>query len=140
MDFNKGSCEYECNLCTKLCPSGAIKPLALENKKRVKIGEAKFVREFCVVETDGTSCGACGEICPSGAIDMVHIGESVDGSLEIPVISKDYCIGCGSCQFVCPVEEKNTIFVEALEQHSQAEEREGNSDTEPEEVKNDFAF
>jgi formate hydrogenlyase subunit 6/NADH:ubiquinone oxidoreductase subunit I len=114
--------------------------MKLENKKRVKIGEVRFVREFCVVETDGTSCGACGEICPSGAIDMVHIGESVDGSLEIPVINKEYCIGCGACQFVCPVKEKNAIFVEALQNHSSSEIRKSNSDSEPEEVNNDFAF
>lgn len=140
MDFNKGSCEFECNLCTELCPSGAIQALELEKKKRVKIGEALFVRELCVVETDGTSCGACGEICPSGAIEMLHIGDSADGPLEIPLINTKYCIGCGSCQFVCPVLTKDAIFVEALEPHGQAEVREKLSEGTVEDVDNDFAF
>lgn len=140
MDFNKGSCEFECNLCTELCPSGAIQVLELVDKKRVKIGEASFVRELCVVETDGTSCGACGEICPSGAIEMLHIGDSSDGPLEIPLINKKYCIGCGSCQFVCPVVKKDAIFVEALEPHGRAEVREKRSEGTLEEVDNDFAF
>jgi ferredoxin len=140
LDFNKGSCDFECKLCSDLCPSGAIKPLDLEVKKRLKIGEAKFVREFCVVETDGTSCGACAEICPTGAIDMVSIGISDEGVLEIPVLNSEYCIGCGACQFVCPVLKKNAIFVEALKQHSRSEIREDKADDEPEKINNDFAF
>ena len=140
MDFNRGSCEFECSLCTDLCPSGAIRHLDLEAKKRVRIGTTKFVREFCVVETDLTSCGACGEICPTGAIEMVHIGEGPDGALEIPVVTNDYCIGCGACQFVCPVIEKNAIFVEAQAVHDRAEVREDASEDEPVEVDNEFAF
>jgi formate hydrogenlyase subunit 6/NADH:ubiquinone oxidoreductase subunit I len=140
MDYNRGSCEFECNICTRLCPSGAIQFLDIEKKKRVKIGEATFVKEFCIVETDKTSCGACGEICPSGAIEMLHVGDSADGALEIPLVNRTFCIGCGSCQFVCPVVEKNAIFVEARNPHGQAEVREEISNSENAEVDNDFAF
>lgn len=140
MDFNRGSCEYECRLCTQLCPSGAIRPLELDVKKRVKIGEARFIRRLCVVETEQTSCGACGEICPSGAIDMIHIGDGPDGALEIPEINTSLCIGCGACQFVCPVLGEKAIVVDALNPHGTAEVREERPDTEPEEVDNDFAF
>ena len=140
MDYNKGFCDFDCNLCTRLCPSSAIKPLELSVKQRVKIGESKFVLDFCVVETDGTSCGACGEICPSGAIDMVHFGKGADGDLEIPEIDKTYCIGCGACQFVCPVVAKNAIFVEALAEHGRAEVRKNRELTPTEETDNDFAF
>jgi formate hydrogenlyase subunit 6/NADH:ubiquinone oxidoreductase subunit I len=140
MDYNKGACNFNCNLCTELCPSGAIQPLQLAVKQQVKIGEAVFVREFCVVETDGTSCGACGEICPSGAIEMIHIGEGDHGALEIPRIEKVFCIGCGSCQFVCPVIAKNTIFVQALDTHERAEIREKRDPTPTDEIDNGFAF
>jgi ferredoxin len=140
MDFNRGSCDFKCNLCSNLCPSGAIKPIDLAKKQRVKIGESRFVRQFCVVETDNTSCGACGEICPSGAIDMVHLREGANGALEIPVIDKTYCIGCGACQFVCPVIKKNAIFVEPFAQHGKAEVWEDRPEEEKEEVNNDFAF
>jgi len=140
MDFDRGSCEFECRLCSQLCPSGAIRPLALEDKKRVKIGEARFIRTLCVVETDGTSCGACGEICPSGAIDMIRIGESPDGDLEIPEINRDFCIGCGSCQYVCPVIGEKAIVVDALDVHRRAKVREDRPNVESEDVDNEFAF
>jgi ferredoxin len=140
MDFSRGSCEYECRLCSELCPSGAIRPLTLENKKRVKIGDVRFIKELCVVETDKTSCGACGEICPTGAIEMVYIGESLDGALELPVIRNDLCIGCGACEFVCPVIGEKAIVVDALAVHKTAEKRQEGSVDAPEEVDNEFAF
>jgi ferredoxin len=140
MDFNKGACEYECTLCTTLCPSDAILPLNLEQKKLVKIGESEFVRDYCIVQTEGTSCGACGEICPTGAIEMTYIGDGSDGALEIPKIDNTYCIGCGACQYVCPVPAKNAIFVKAHDRHQTAKLREEAETVEPEEVDNGFAF
>ena len=140
MDFNRGVCEYECTLCTNLCPSDAIFPLDLEQKKVVKIGETEFVRKYCIVETDETSCGACGEICPTGAIEMVHIGEGSDGALEIPIVDNDYCIGCGACQYVCPVPAKNTIFVKPLDRHQTAKQQDEAESVDPEDVDSGFAF
>ena len=121
LDYNKGFCSYSCKTCSDVCPTGAIRRLDIEKKKLIKIGEAHFERKFCIVETDKTSCGACAEICPTGAIDLIHIGDSDSGPLEIPLISSIYCIGCGACQYVCPVEDKNAIFVNPFSVHETAE-------------------
>lgn len=121
LDYNKGFCSYSCKTCSDVCPTGAIRRLDMEKKKVIKIGEAHFERKFCIVETDKTSCGACAEICPTGAIDLIHTGDSDSGPLEIPLISSIYCIGCGACQYVCPVEKKNAIFVNPFIVHETAE-------------------
>ena len=52
-------------------PSGAILPIPLEEKKLAQLGTAKFVKENCIVETEGTDCGACSEHCPTKAVNMV---------------------------------------------------------------------
>ena len=121
LDYEKSYCDYKCKRCSDICPAGALIKLDLETKKTVKIGEAEFVRKYCIVETDRTSCGACAEVCPTGAIDLVHIGSSESGPLEIPVISSRYCIGCGACEFACPVIEKNAIFVNPYSVHEKAD-------------------
>ena len=121
LDYNAGYCDYKCKTCSDICPAGALKKLDIESKKRVKIGEAEFAEKYCIVETDRTSCGACAEVCPTGAIDLIPIGDSESGPLEIPFISTRYCTGCGACQFACPVHEKNAIFVKPFSVHEKAE-------------------
>ena len=140
LDYNKGYCDYKCKRCSDICPSGAIKKLDSESRKTVKIGEAEFVREFCIVETDRTSCGACAEVCPTGAIDLIHIGSSESGPLEIPLISSRFCIGCGACQYACPVTDKNAIYVLPFNTHKKADPPAEKEDTAGEDIDTGFAF
>jgi len=70
MDFKIGYCNYDCIICTQVCPSGAILPQYISNKKIIQLGKSKLVKENCVVYTEKTDCGACAEHCPTKAVKM----------------------------------------------------------------------
>jgi ferredoxin len=108
MNYHIGSCSYDCTICSTVCPSGAILPIALEEKKLVQMGKAKFVREDCIVITKKTDCGACSEHCPTKAVKMVPYEK-----LFLPEVTEDICIGCGSCEHPCPTTPRKAIYVEA---------------------------
>lgn len=116
MDYHKGFCAYECVRCLEVCPTGAIMPMLPEAKKLTKIGKAVFIRENCIVELERTACGACAESCPTKAVHMVPF----EGNLTIPETADDICIGCGHCEYACPVIPYKAIFVDGLWSHTAA--------------------
>ncbi len=118
MDFITSFCNFECTICTGICPTGAIKPLTTEIKKITQVGTSKFIKENCVVYTDETACGACSEHCPTKAVDMVPYEDKK--GLTIPKVNEDICIGCGACEYACPTEPKS-IYVEGNPVHVLAE-------------------
>jgi len=107
MDYKTSFCNFECVVCSTICPTGAILPLDPEEKKTTQLGKAKFIKQNCVVYTDGTDCGACSEHCPTKAVDMVYY----EGKLTIPEVTENICIGCGACEYACPTTPKS-IYVE----------------------------
>ncbi|UDQ98586.1 4Fe-4S dicluster domain-containing protein [Lentisphaerota bacterium WC36G] len=107
LDFDAGMCNDFCFECIKACPTGALKILREEQRKLWKIGKVEYMQNICVVETNREACGACGEHCPTGAIQMEDFGDG----LTIPVVDDTYCIGCGSCQNICPVLPMKAILV-----------------------------
>ncbi len=119
MDYSSGFCENECTICSQLCPTGAITPISVEEKTRTQIGTSRFIRERCVVFTRGTACGACAEVCPTQAVSMVPYR----GTLYQPETDNTICIGCGNCEFVCPVEDGKAIYVVGNRVHKRIEER-----------------
>ena len=48
MRMTIGYCEYECTLCTEVCPTGAIRQLTVAEKQRIKIGLAYIDRNRCL--------------------------------------------------------------------------------------------
>jgi ferredoxin-type protein NapF len=116
MDFSIEYCNYECTKCGEVCPTGAILPLSTEEKKLEQTGKVVFVLEKCVVYTDNTSCGSCSEHCPTQAVRMVPYKDD----LTIPETDPDICIGCGACEFACPVKPHTSIYVEGNEVHQVA--------------------
>ncbi len=119
MDYSSGFCENECTICSRICPSGAISPLTVEEKTRTQIGTSRFIRDRCVVFTQGTACGACAEVCPTQAVYMVPY----EGTLFQPETDNSICIGCGNCEFSCPVENGKAIYVVGNRVHKKIEER-----------------
>jgi ferredoxin len=135
MDFQKSFCNYECKLCGDVCPTGAILPLSLENKKLIQIGKAKFIKEDCVVYTQGTECGACSELCPTKAVSMVPYK-----NLLLPEVKEEYCIGCGACEFACPAKPYKSIFVDGNPSHLIAKKNETKKKEEKINYQEDFPF
>jgi len=116
MDFEHGFCNFDCTVCADVCPNGALLPLTKEEKHRLQMGRVVFVRENCIVRTEETSCGACSEHCPTQAVSMVPY----KNGLTIPSVNPEICVGCGGCEYVCPVRPFRAIYIEGNPVHRQA--------------------
>lgn len=117
LDFSSNFCDYSCNTCSTICPTESIIELPLKKKQITQIGIAEFNKKKCIVVVDKTSCGACAEVCPTSAITLKNIGNN----LEIPEINTSLCIGCGACEYACPVKNRDAIYVQGLDTHKEAE-------------------
>jgi ferredoxin len=104
MNYRESYCDYECNTCGKVCPTGAIKPLLLPEKKFTQIGTSELIKEKCVVYVNDENCGACGEVCPTHTISFVNKND-----ILYPETDNQYCIGCGACEKACPTTPKSII-------------------------------
>ena len=116
MSYEVGYCRPECTRCSQVCPSGAIKPITKEEKTAIHVGHAVWIKDNCVVLTDGVSCGNCARHCPTGAIQMVeyqHNGQTV----MVPAVNESRCIGCGACENLCPSRPFSAIYVEGNVSH-----------------------
>jgi polyferredoxin len=136
MDFHTSFCNFECVKCTEICPSGAILPLKLEDKKLTQIGIAHFIKENCIVYTENTDCGACSEHCPTKAVDMIPY----ENNLVIPEVDNEVCIGCGACEYACPTKPYKAIFVDGNALHLKIEKTKQKSATKKIDYKEEFPF
>jgi ferredoxin len=116
MDYRVAFCNFDCRRCGEVCPAGAIDSLDLAAKHLAKIGETHFDRDKCVVVTNGTDCAACSEHCPTKAVSTVPYGNN----LRLPLVKDELCIGCGACEYACPVKPDKAIKVTGLRTHGWA--------------------
>ncbi len=105
--FDPAWCKIDCISCTKSCPSGALRPLTVEEKKTHKIGLAEVRFEHCLLGID-RECSICVRECPVAAIDLIW---SEAEYLSIPTVSNDFCNGCGRCVIACPTQPKAIIVL-----------------------------
>lgn len=133
MFFEKGFCNFDCTVCGDVCPNKAISPLTVEEKHMTQVGRVVFLKDNCIVYRDNTSCGACSEHCPTQAVTMVPYKDG----LTIPHTDPDICVGCGGCEYVCPVRPFRAIYVNGNEVHRQ---REHFEDEKLDVVIDDFGF
>ena len=104
-----GYCSFSCNACGQVCPTGAIPPLSLEEKRQAVIGLAYIDENRCIPWADANDCIVCEEMCPvpQKAIRLEEQevlngrGESV--TVQRPRVIRDLCIGCGICETKCPL-------------------------------------
>lgn len=115
--YERGYCRPECTRCSDVCPAGAILPIDRATKSSTQVGHAVWVKDNCVVLTDGVSCGNCARHCPSGAIIMVPLDASNPDGPKIPAVNEERCIGCGACENLCPARPFSAIYVEGHPVH-----------------------
>ena len=116
LDYHANYCNFDCVICSEVCPSGAIRPINLEEKHILQLGKVVFVKHNCIVFTEGTDCGACSEHCPTKAVNM----RPYKKKLFLPVVNSEICVGCGACEYACPTDPKS-IYVEGNPVHVDAE-------------------
>ncbi len=112
-----GYCEYNCNMCGQVCPTGAIRPLTVEERQEIKIGTAHFDKTRCIPWYYGENCMVCEEHCPlpDKAIKFREENlKKIDGeesTVLLPYVDESLCIGCGICVFKCPLDGEKGIFL-----------------------------
>jgi formate hydrogenlyase subunit 6/NADH:ubiquinone oxidoreductase subunit I len=112
-----GYCDYTCNLCGQVCPTGAIELLTVEEKQQTKIGLAAFDVRRCIPYAYGRECIVCEEHCPvpDKALYAVEVEvEDHDGNKRIvkqPRVDPERCIGCGICENKCVFTDRPAVHV-----------------------------
>ncbi|MBC7254777.1 MAG: 4Fe-4S binding protein [Chloroflexi bacterium] len=111
-----GPCEYSCHTCGQVCPTGAIPRLPLEEKRLTPIGKAYIDPALCIAWSGRGPCIVCEEMCPlpQKAITLVELpaGPAEQPiTIQAPVVNHERCIGCGLCEFKCPVQGEAAIRV-----------------------------
>ncbi len=119
MSFDKGFCRPECTWCSEVCPTGAIQSIKPFEKSGIQIGHAVWLKSLCLPAADGTKCGNCSRHCPNGAIEMIEIDGPKGEKVEVPSVDTERCIGCGACEYVCPVRPISAIHIVGHEVHKE---------------------
>jgi MauM/NapG family ferredoxin protein len=104
-------CAVGCNVCGKVCPTGAIRDLDLFEKQHAKVGTAYILRGNCLVWEQDRKCLVCDEACPYNA---VYFRPAPDRRNAVPFVTENRCLGCGWCEFRCPVEGAAAIRVNIM--------------------------
>lgn len=122
-----GYCEYNCNLCGRVCPTGAIRNFSIskklgqeKNQEPIRIGTAFFDRGRCLPWAMDTECIVCEEVCPTSPKAIWFEKEKIidrngnEKILKRPRISPELCIGCGICEKKCPITDKAAVRVTSV--------------------------
>jgi polyferredoxin len=119
-----GYCDYACNACGQVCPVQAIPLLELDEKRQQVIGKAYINQNRCIAWSDHQPCIVCEEMCPLPD-KAVHLQENevldVDDqpfTIQQPYVIRERCIGCGICEYKCPVNGEAAIRVYVPDQTS----------------------
>ena len=126
-----GYCEPSCVLCSEVCPTGAIWKLTPKEKgwvvgvgegdaKPVRLGTAFYDRGRCLPWAMATDCIVCEEWCPVSpkAIYLQDV-EVVDAdgntkTVKQPHVDPSRCVGCGACEYACPLQEHPAVYVTSI--------------------------
>ena len=115
----QGYCEYTCTLCGSVCPTGAIKEISVKEKieRPIIIGLAYVDRGRCLPWSGNAPCIVCHEHCPTSPKAIYLRKETVPGpegkriSVQLPYVDLGKCVGCGICEYKCPVKGRPAIRI-----------------------------
>jgi ferredoxin len=112
-----GYCDFACSACGQACPVQAIPSLGLEEKRQQVIGKAYIDQNRCIAWSDHIDCIVCEEMCPlpDKAVYLEQVafssGEGEPRQVQVPHVDRQRCIGCGICEYRCPVSGQAAIQV-----------------------------
>jgi len=131
-----GYCEPSCVLCSEVCPTGAIWKLTPREKgwvggvgdanpngeqtKSVRLGTAFYDRGRCLPWAMATDCIVCEEWCPvSPKAIYLQDADVIDAdgntkTVKQPHIDPSRCVGCGACEYACPLQEHPAVYVTSI--------------------------
>ncbi len=98
-----GYCEELCNFCGLVCPTQAIRSLAVEDKRLIQMGVAHVDKTRCIAHDTDKTCIVCNEQCSYHAVLL--------DETKRPRVDEEKCTGCGICENKCPVEGESAIIV-----------------------------
>jgi polyferredoxin len=120
-----GYCEPDCIRCGQACPTGAIREFTAREKgwenaadaHPIRLGTAFYDRGRCLPWAMATDCIVCEEWCPlSPKAIYFQTAEVTDSAVATEQVRQPYldparCVGCGACEFACPVKSSPAIYV-----------------------------
>jgi ferredoxin len=122
-----GYCEQQCTLCSEVCPTGAIRPITIEEKvgepphdEPIRIGSASVDRSRCLPWAYDTDCIVCEEVCPTSPkaiflkLETVTLRDGTQRTLKRPYVDLERCVGCGTCETRCPSFDRAAIRVSSV--------------------------
>jgi len=124
-----GYCAASCTLCGTVCPTGAIWEFTAREKgwsgdhtdaAPIRVGTAFYDRGRCLPWAMATECIVCQEWCPTSPKAIYLRPAQVaapDGSMQTvrqPYLDPRQCVGCGACEFACPVRGQPAIYVTSV--------------------------
>lgn len=125
-----GYCEPSCVLCSEVCPTGAIWQITPKEKgwvvgvgaqsQQIRLGTAFYDRGRCLPWAEATECIVCEEWCPvSPKAIYVEDADVIDSAgktktLKQPRIDPSRCVGCGACEYACPLQDRPAVYVTSI--------------------------
>jgi NAD-dependent dihydropyrimidine dehydrogenase PreA subunit len=98
-------CFQECNACTQVCPTGAIRALARPTtRSRPRSASRAWTGRPASPGRSANTASSARSLCPYQAIiEKRHRG------VNCPIVDEDKCRGCGACESQCPASRSRSL-------------------------------